>query len=591
MAKVREYQEQHLYKFAGAGVSKAVEDLSPNLAPRLWKELDIVPMVFERGLETNICEEVRTADEEADSMARKCLMNFCPSMQPRTQVGFRNIVDVDSSGLSRMTSLEQYRKSVSPQTWDLATHYTERLKIRGVKIAFFNSTPQGGGVALMRHALVRFFRIIGIDCKWYVPKPKPEVFRITKTNHNILQGVSDPKERLTDDQRHILEEWASTNASRYWAIANGPLAPRSKGGADLVIIDDPQMPSLVTRSKEQDPERPVIFRSHIQIRSDLADAPGTPTAEVWDWVWKSAQHANLFISHPVAAFVPSCVPKDKVAYMPATTDWLDGLNKDLNIYNTRHYIQEFNTDCYKQRMTKLCYPARPYIVQIARFDPSKGIPDVLAAYAELRRAHLPADAPFSTVPQLVIAGHGAIDDPDASIVYDQTMELLESKYADVRNDVVVMRLGPFDQVLNTLMANARVALQLSTSEGFEVKVSEALHKGIPIVATRAGGIPLQVTHGKNGFLVEPGDYRAVAQHLATLFKDKDMHRQMSEYAKAHVSDEVSTVGNAVCWMYLADALSQGQELKPHERWVADMARKAAGVSWEPGEDKLQRAVA
>jgi alpha,alpha-trehalose phosphorylase (configuration-retaining) len=44
--------------------------------------------------------------------------------------------------------------------------YANELKQRKVKIAFFSSTPQGGGVALMRHALVRFFRLLGVDGKW-----------------------------------------------------------------------------------------------------------------------------------------------------------------------------------------------------------------------------------------------------------------------------------------------------------------------------------------------------------------------------------------------------------------------------------------
>ena len=44
--------------------------------------------------------------------------------------------------------------------------YAKELRGRKTKIAFFNSTPQGGGVALMRHALVRFLRLLNIDCKW-----------------------------------------------------------------------------------------------------------------------------------------------------------------------------------------------------------------------------------------------------------------------------------------------------------------------------------------------------------------------------------------------------------------------------------------
>jgi len=44
--------------------------------------------------------------------------------------------------------------------------YAADLKERKVKIAFFSSTPQGGGVALMRHALVRFSKVLGLDLKW-----------------------------------------------------------------------------------------------------------------------------------------------------------------------------------------------------------------------------------------------------------------------------------------------------------------------------------------------------------------------------------------------------------------------------------------
>jgi glycosyltransferase involved in cell wall biosynthesis len=92
------------------------------------------------------------------------------------------------------------------------------------------------------------------------------------------------------------------------------------------------------------------------------------------------------------------------------------------------------------------------------------------------------------------------------------------------------------------MSNARIALQLSTREGFEVKVSEAIHTGIPIVACQTGGIPLQVEHGKSGYLTTPGDNAAVAKHLFDLHTDPELWTKMSQYAKTHVSDEVGTVG-------------------------------------------------
>jgi glycosyltransferase involved in cell wall biosynthesis len=588
ISNILKYQQDHLCKFMGAGITKALVDMSPRLPSRLWYELDIVPMVFKQGLGNleDPTDKV-TIDEEADGMARKCIMLFGPTQQPRVQAGYKNEVEVDGRGHAQITCLEQYPATVGHRTWEATMKYVESLKRNNIKIAFFNSTPQGGGVALMRHALIRFLRLVKIDARWYVPRPNPEIFRITKTNHNILQGVADPKERLTEKQQDTLDKWCLQNAERFWTLPGGPLAPRSEGGADVVIVDDPQMPGLVKLSKRIDPGRHVIYRSHIQVRADLADKAGTPTSKVWQWVWNNVKYADVFISHPVKEFVPSSVDFEKVGYLPATTDWLDGLNKELSDFITQYYFHELSSECYKQRMDRLDFPNREYIIQIARFDPSKGIPDVLASYAELRRKHM-SHLQLKDTPQLVIAGHGAVDDPDGSKIFDETLELLETIYSDIHTDVVVMRLGPTDQLLNTLMSNAKVALQLSTREGFEVKVSEALHKGIPIIATKSGGIPLQVEHGKSGYLVKPGDSGAVAAYLNDLFTDAELYDKMSEYAATHVSDEVSTVGNALGWLYLADTLVKGEKFEPNCQWINDMAREAAGLPYEEGETRLPR---
>jgi glycosyltransferase involved in cell wall biosynthesis len=428
---------------------------------------------------------------------------------------------------------------------------------------------------------------MGLIIRRYVPKPKPEVFLITKNNHNILQDVAEAGSPLTSSQIELLDDWALQNANRYWVPKNGPLAPREDGGADVIIVDDPQMPSLVKIAKDQDPSRPVIFRSHIQVRADLADTPGTPAHGVWSWIWDNVKAADVFLSHPVREFVPKTVAPAKVGYLPATTDWLDGLNKELSTWDKQYYLHEFETACFRERMATLSYPERPFIVQIARFDPAKGIPHVLAAYAELRRTYM-KDAAAHATPQLVIAGHGAIDDTDTKRIYDATLAALQADYADIAPDVVVMRVGPTDQILNAILSTSHVALQLSTREGFEVKVSEALHKGIPVIATRAGGIPLQVQHNKSGFLVEPGDYQAVAKHLYDLFTDEALYEEMSHFAETHVSDEVGTVGNALSWLYLADTLARGEKMEPKSRWINDMARENVGVVYQEGETRLPR---
>ncbi|KAF2273844.1 trehalose synthase (Ccg-9) [Westerdykella ornata] len=592
VAEIDKYRRKHLCKFLGAGLTTKLVRYSPKLPSMLWRELDIVPFVIHKERPSHVATKNRSAahmtvDEEADSMARTCLTMYGPNSQPRLSIGYRNEVEVDNGGIAQITHHDDYVETVSAETWLATNHFAHSLAKKEVRIAFFNSTPQGGGVALMRHALLRFLAKIDVDARWYVPRPKPEVFRITKNNHNILQGVADPNLRLDAQQIAHLDEWCQANADQFWTSEGGPLAPISQGGAHVVIIDDPQMPKLVQIAKKMDPNRPVIFRSHIQVRGDLADTEGSPTWEVWNWVWERIKDADVFISHPVREFVPSNVNVPRVGYMPATTDWLDGLNKKLANWDMQYYLREFEAERFKVRMKQLAYPQRQYIVQIARFDPAKGIPDVLAAYAEFRRQYM-VGKDVDDIPQLVIAGHGAIDDPDATIIYDQTLSLLEDLYPDLIEDVVVMRLGPSDQMLNALMSCAHVALQLSTREGFEVKVSEALHKGIPIIATKAGGIHLQVEHGKSGFLVEPGDSSAVAKYLHELFTDQQLYDDMSSYAEEHVSDEVSTVGNALCWLYLADMLHAGKEVLPHSRWINDMAREEAGLQYRAEETRLPR---
>ena len=109
------------------------------------------------------------------------------------------------------------------------------------------------------------------------------------------------------------------------------------------------MPGLIPFIKKMTPDRPVLYRSHIQIRSDLVAIPGSPQNDVWNYLWDHIKGADMFISHPIPQFVPANVPREKVAYMPATTDWLDGLNKPLNSWDTKYYGYQYNMQCHSQR--------------------------------------------------------------------------------------------------------------------------------------------------------------------------------------------------------------------------------------------------
>ena len=75
----------------------------------------------------------------------------------------------------------------------------------------------------------------------YVPNPSPSVFRTTKNNHNILQGVAAPDLRLTDAAKAQFDAWILKNGLR-WTAEGGPLAP---GGVDVAFIG--KLPSPTPR--------------------------------------------------------------------------------------------------------------------------------------------------------------------------------------------------------------------------------------------------------------------------------------------------------------------------------------------------------
>ncbi|KAG0134996.1 trehalose synthase [Tuber indicum] len=538
--------------FVGAGVTVGLDKICPGISPYIWKTLDIVCVLLK--VQKRRCgtfgDTCINAAEQADSAARECIRYFDQDHNPIVRIGSRNQVLPDGDReIKLVEGLTDYEGTVHKHTWNSVLKYASELRRSPVKIAFFSATPQGGGVALMRHALVRFCSELGVDMCWYIPEPDAEDIRITKTNHNILQGVAKSEVRFDAEKQSLLNEWIRRNAERYWLSPGGQLAP---GGADVVVIDDPQMPALIPLIKKARPEVKNFYRSHIEVRKDLVERIGSPQEQVWQWIWDYVKEADVFISHPVDKFVPNSVPFNMIGLMPACTDWLDGLNKPLGERDLKFYHHNLYNLCNARKMNHLLYPAREYITQIARFDTSKGIPEVIESYRKLCDRII-SDAPDRLPPQLLICGHGAIDDPDAELVFAETTKLLqETKYAAIAKDA------------------------LSVREGFEVKVSEALHHGNPVVATRAGGIPLQIQHGKSGFLVEVGDTDSVANYLFDLHTDIDLYTKMSKHAKASVSDEVGTVGNAASWFYLTAKLARGDNLQPQAQWNMDMAMEEAG---------------
>lgn len=78
ISRIKQYRDEHLYKFVGAGLTTKVVQTCPQLPSRLWLELDIVPLVLEpssgrHNTGTPDAPNYLLVDEEADAVVRKAL--------------------------------------------------------------------------------------------------------------------------------------------------------------------------------------------------------------------------------------------------------------------------------------------------------------------------------------------------------------------------------------------------------------------------------------------------------------------------------------------------------------------------------------
>ncbi len=82
---------------------------------------------------------------------------------------------------------------------------------------------------------------------------------------------------------------------------------------------------------------------------------------------------------------------------------------------------------------------------------------------------------------------------------------------------------------------ADLFVQPSLFDSFPIAILEAMAAGLPVVATRVGGIPEVVEDGRTGLLVEPGDPPALSAALERLVSEvvtrKEMGQQGRERAK------------------------------------------------------------
>ena len=161
------------------------------------------------------------------------------------------------------------------------------------------------------------------------------------------------------------------------------------------------------------------------------------------------------------------------------------------------------------------------VVQACRLIPKKGVATSLRAFAIFKK-----DNPGA---QFFIAGKGPLQ---------QELEMLAGGLGIARD---VHFLGFLSQPkLVELYSSSHLFLHPSEispnqdQEGVPNSVLEAMATGLPIVATRHGGIPEAVEHGRTGFLVPEEDHVGLANAMQLITSSPSLFKQMGEHAHAAI---------------------------------------------------------
>jgi glycosyltransferase involved in cell wall biosynthesis len=88
--------------------------------------------------------------------------------------------------------------------------------------------------------------------------------------------------------------------------------------------------------------------------------------------------------------------------------------------------------------------------------------------------------------------------------------------------------------VRALLAASQVFVLATRSEGLPLTVLEAMAAGLPVVASRVGGIPELVVDGETGLLVPPGDPVGLADAIARLLDDRRLRERLGAAGRSRV---------------------------------------------------------
>ncbi|MBN1125396.1 MAG: glycosyltransferase [Sedimentisphaerales bacterium] len=372
-----------------------------------------------------------------------------------------------------MLRLDEFRGIVEDDV--LAEIYKRARHLYGKHVIHLNATYQGGGVAEILYSLVLLMNDVGLEAGWRILHGSQEFFEVTKSFHNALQGADL---NLTESKK------------RLYCQVNQTFSHFTHLHHDCVIIHDPQPLALIQPYQKV---QPWIWRCHIDLTN--------PHKGLYDYLKGFIlKYDQIVVSSE--NYLKSDLPVDQRIMFPAINP-LSQKNRDISDKVMKKWIDKAGIPTDK-----------PLITQVSRLDPWKDPEGVIDIF---RRVREKVDC------RLLFLYNVASDDPEGLRMYNKVLRKANSM---VKKGQVLFVVGNNETLVNAVQRFSDVIIQKSTREGFCLAVTEALWKNAAVVASKVGGIPIQIDDGVDGFLVEPLDYDGFAERIIYLLTHPKERKQL-----------------------------------------------------------------
>lgn len=333
--------------------------------------------------------------------------------------------------------------------------------------------------------------------------------------HHVPAGPQSPypKYRLVEHMEEFIERTLALASkpydllySHYWLSGMAGLSLRALWGIPLVHMFHTMgwIKNLVARSRaEEEGEVRLLWEERVAMQADALVAPHPLERAQLVWQYKAR---------------PA-----RVRVIPCGVD--TSLFRPMNLAESQKALQLDN---------------RPWLIFVGRLDPIKGLDTLLRAMA-LLKSHKDLPKPS---PSLMVVGGPPWESP--SEPPEEVVEISREVRAMDLQDIVHFH-GPKPQNLLPLYYSASMACVLpSRYESFGMAALEAMACGVPVVASRVGGLSYTVLDGQTGVLVPEGDSELLADAIFKLLQFPDW--------RAKLGAEAAKLAQRFSWSAVANAL-------------------------------------